>query len=167
MLVATGDVVRGDQRQRVQTDVLTVLSDGAASCVITSSAPSRIEVLGVSQGTNEEIRAAGGQGLEPTRRVISQVADELLARAGVDRDDIRAVVPNNINAEIGRYLTGWMGLDHSLCYLDNISDFGHVNSADNLINLKTFLEDGVAPGDIVMTISHGYSTWGVSLLRIH
>ncbi|MBV7706690.1 3-oxoacyl-[acyl-carrier-protein] synthase III C-terminal domain-containing protein [Nocardia nova] len=166
VLVVTSDACP-DPHARILRDALSVLSDGAAACLITSAEPSRIEVLGSNQGTNQLIRVAKMPALAGlTKRGLSRAVADMLDRAGLDRADVRRIIANNVNEEAVRFMADSAGLDHDLCYLDNIADYAHVHSADNLINLQTYLEDGVAPGEIVMTISHGFGTWGVALLRI-
>ncbi|MEV5651264.1 3-oxoacyl-[acyl-carrier-protein] synthase III C-terminal domain-containing protein [Nocardia sp. NPDC052254] len=166
VLVVTADTCP-DPRARILRDALSVLSDGAASCLITSAEPSRVEVLGANQGTNQLIRIATMPALAGlTRRGLSRAVADMLDRAGLDRCDVRRIIANNVNDDAVRFMAESAGLDHELSYLDNIADYAHVHSADNLINLRTYLDDGVAPGEIVMTISHGFGTWGVALLRI-
>lgn len=166
VLVVTADACP-DPYARILRDALSVLSDGAAACLVTSAEPSRIEVLGSNQGTNQLIRIAKGPGLAGlTKRGLSRAVADMLDRAGVRREEVRRIIANNVNGEAVRFMAECAGLDHDLCYLDNLADYAHVHSADNLINLQTYLEDGVAPGEIVMTISHGFGTWGVALLRI-
>ncbi|MFI7195120.1 hypothetical protein ACIBQ0_35785 [Nocardia nova] len=41
-----------------------------------------------------------------------------------------------------------------------------MHSADNLLNLQSYLEDGAAPDQIVLTISHAFGTWALAPLRI-
>lgn len=166
VLVVTSDACP-DPNGRILRDALSVLSDGAACCLVTSAEPARIEVLGSNQGTNQLIRVAKGPGLAGlTKQGLSRAVDEMFDRTDVAREDVRAIIANNVNGEAVRFMAECAGLDHDLCYLDNLADYAHVHSADNLINLQTHLEDGVAPGEIVMTISHGFGTWGVALLRI-
>ncbi len=166
VLVVTADTCP-DPEARILRDALSVLSDGAASCLITSAEPSRIEVLGANQGTNQLIRIATMPALAGlTKRGLSRAVADMLDRAGLDRGDVRRIIANNVNDDAVRFMAESAGLEHELCYLDNIADYAHVHSADNLINLQTYLEDGVAPGEVVMTISHGFGTWGVALLRI-
>ncbi|MEU6559025.1 3-oxoacyl-[acyl-carrier-protein] synthase III C-terminal domain-containing protein [Nocardia nova] len=166
VLVVTADTCP-DPEARILRDAVSVLSDGAASCLISSAAPSRIEVLGANQGTNQLIRIATMPALAGlTKRGLSRAVADMLDRAELDRADVRRIIANNVNDDAVRFMAESAGLDHDLCYLDNIAEYAHVHSADNLINLQTYLDDGVAPGEVVMTISHGFGTWGVALLRI-
>lgn len=167
VLIVTTDTCT-EPRQRVLRDPLSVLSDGAASCLVTSGVPSRIEVLGTDQRTDQVIRMADpAAAAEHIRMELSVLVEEMLARASLSRHDVRCVIANNVNQEAVRFMATASGFDHRICYLDNIGDLAHVSSADNLINLQTYLEDGVAPGEIVVMISHGAGTRGVTLLRIH
>ncbi|WP_197521730.1 3-oxoacyl-[acyl-carrier-protein] synthase III C-terminal domain-containing protein, partial [Nocardia sp. 852002-20019_SCH5090214] len=102
-----------------------------------------------------------------TRRTLIGLVDNALQRANIDRAQIRQVITNNINTEALRFMTLSAGLDHNLCYVDNVADFAHVHSADNLLNLQSYLEDGAAPDQIVLTISHAFGTWALAPLRLH
>ncbi|MCC3311475.1 hypothetical protein [Nocardia africana] len=76
------------------------------------------------------------------------------------------MITNNINAQALRFMTLSAGLDHSLSCLDNIADFAHVHTADNLAYLQSYLEDGAAPDQIVVTLSHAFGTWALAPLLV-
>ena len=165
LLVTTDACTTPDQRLLRQVN--SVVSDGAASCLITTE-PARIEILATATATNQLIRAATNPDTVAalTRRTLISLVDEVLLRANIDRTQIRQVITNNINTEAVRFMTLSAGLDHNLAYLDNVADFAHVHSADNLLNLQSYLEDGTAPDQIVLTISHAFGTWAIAPLRI-
>lgn len=166
VLLVTTDACTTPQ-QRLLRQVNSVVSDGAASCLVTTE-PARIEILATATATNQLIRAATNPDTIAalTRRTLIGLADEVLLRANIDRAQVRQVITNNINTEALRFMTLSAGLDHNLCYDDNVADFAHVHSADNLLNLQSYLEDGAAPDQIVLTISHAFGTWALAPLRI-
>ncbi|WP_084507189.1 hypothetical protein [Nocardia violaceofusca] len=166
VLLVTTDACTAPE-QRLLRQVNSVVSDGAASCLVTNE-PARIEILATATATNQLIRAATNPDAIAalTRRTLIGLVDEVLLRAKTDRDQIRQVITNNINTEALRFMTLSAGLDHNLSYADNVADFAHVHSADNLLNLQSYLEDGAAPDQIVLTISHAFGTWAVAPLRI-
>ena len=165
LLVTTDACTTPDQRLLRQVN--SVVSDGAASCLVTTE-PARIEILTTATATNQLIRAATNPDTIAalTRRTLIGLVDDVLSRATINRDQIRQVITNNINTEALRFMTLSAGLDHNLCYIDNVADFAHVHSGDNLINLQSYLEDGAAPDQIVLTISHAFGTWALAPLRI-
>lgn len=154
--------------QRLLRQVNSVVSDGAASCILTTE-PDCIEILATATATNQLIRAATNPDAIAalTRRTLIGLVDNVLQRANINRAQIRQVITNNINTEALRFMTLSAGLDHNICYLDNVADFAHVHSADNLINLQSYLEDGTAPDQIVLTISHAFGTWALAPLWLH
>ncbi|WP_167332042.1 hypothetical protein [Nocardia aobensis] len=154
--------------QRLLRRVNAVVSDGAASCLVTTE-PARIEILATATATNQLIRAATNPDAIAalTRRTLIGLVDDVLLRAKIDRAQIRQVITNNINTEALRFITLSAGLDHNLTYVDNVADFAHVHSADNLLNLQSYLEDGAAPDQIVLTISHAFGTWVLAPLRVY
>ncbi|NKY43613.1 hypothetical protein [Nocardia cerradoensis] len=166
VLLVTADACTTPE-QRLLRLVNSVVSDGAASCLITTQ-HARIEILTTSTGTNHLIRAATNPDAIAalTRRTLIGLVDNALSRANIDRAQIHQVITNNINTEALRFITLSAGLDHNLTYLDNVADFAHVHSADNLINLQSYLEDGAAPDQIVLTVSHAFGTWGLAPLLI-
>ncbi|MFF4025427.1 hypothetical protein ACFYY5_21525 [Nocardia elegans] len=166
VLLVTADACTAPE-QRLLRQVNSVISDGAASCLVTTE-PARIEILTTATATDQLIRAATNPDTIAalTRRTLLGLVDEVLSRADIDRTQIRQVITNNINTEALRFMTLSAGLDHNLCYVDNVADFAHVHSADNLLNLQSYLEDGAAPDQIVLTISHAFGTWALALLSI-
>lgn len=166
VLLVTADACTAPE-QRLLRQVNSVISDGAASCLVTTE-PARIEILTTATATDQLIRVATNPDTIAalTRRTLLGLVDEVLSRADIDRTQIRQVITNNINTEALRFMTLSAGLDHNLCYVDNVADFAHVHSADNLLNLQSYLEDGAAPDQIVLTISHAFGTWALALLSI-
>lgn len=166
VLVVTSDVCR-DPRERILTDTLSVLSDGAASCLLSTERSSGLELLATAGQTNQKVRTAEPSDMAlPIRRGLVGVVGEVLNRAGAEQSDVRLLLANNVNTEAVRFMTVALGLDHDAAYVHNIADFGHVHSADILINLLTYLEEGAPPGALVLAISHSYGTWGAATFRV-
>lgn len=163
-MLATTDACTTPE-QRLLRQVNAVVSGGAVSCLITTE-PARIEIL--TTATNQLIRAATNPDAIAalTRRTLIGLVDDVLSPANIDRTQIRQVITNNINTEALRFMTLSAGLDHSLSDLDNIADFAHVHTADNLVNLQSYLEDGAAPDQIVLTLSHAFGTWALAPLLV-
>ena len=166
VLLVTTDYCDVPQK-RLLPQVFSVVSDGAASCLITAE-PARIEVLASTTSTNQLIRAASDPNVIAalTRRAITEAVDDILSRATIERSQVRQVITNNLNDQALRVITVAAGFDHDLCYAENVADLAHVHSSDNLINLQSWLDDGVAPDQIVLTISHAFGTWAPALLHI-
>ena len=166
VLLVTTDVCR-DPEERLLRSALAVLSDGAASCLVSSAHASRIEVLSTSQTTNQLVREAVMPALANlTRTGISTAVHKLLSRTNLSPGSIGRIITNNINREAIRFLCVSAGFEYDQCFLENIGNFGHVFSADNLINLRTYLEDGAPPDEIVLMLSNSFGAWGLSALRI-
>ncbi|MEU6559246.1 hypothetical protein [Nocardia nova] len=176
LLVATGEarnvlLVTTDYcdvpTKRLLREVYSIVSDGAASCLVTAE-PSRIELLATATATNQLIRAASNPNAIAalTRRAIAEVVDEVLTHAATERTQVQRVIMNNLNENSLRIMTAAAGFDHNMYYPDNIADYAHVHSADNLINLQTYLDDGIPPNQNVLTISHAFGTWAPAVLHI-
>jgi 3-oxoacyl-[acyl-carrier-protein] synthase III len=166
VLVVTTDVCT-DPAQRILTDTLSVLSDGAASCILSGTTASGISVLATGQRTDQRVRTAKStEQLPLVRRGLSKLVSDVLERAGLRPTDVGLLITNNVNCEAIRFMGVAMGLSYDICYVDNVADYGHVHSADVLINLFTHLEDGVMSRQSVVTVSHSYGTWGAAVIQI-
>ncbi|WP_454561928.1 3-oxoacyl-[acyl-carrier-protein] synthase III C-terminal domain-containing protein [Mycobacterium haemophilum] len=166
VLVVTTDVCQ-DPQSRILTDTLSVLSDGAAGCLISAEHPSCLELLATAGQTNQQVRTAELSDMAfLIRRGLMKVIGELLTRSSAELSDVGRLFANNVNIEAVRFMTVALGLDHDTAYIDNIADFGHVHSADILINLLTYLEEGAPPGQLILAVSHSYGTWGAAALRV-
>ncbi|VBA62413.1 3-oxoacyl-[acyl-carrier-protein] synthase III C-terminal domain-containing protein [Mycobacterium attenuatum] len=166
VLVVTSDVCR-DPRSRILTDTLSILSDGAASCLLSAEHPSRLELLATAGRTNQKVRTADLSDMSLLiRRGLVKVVSDLLRRSDAELADVGKLMANNVNAEAVRFMTVALGLGPDRAYLENVADFGHVHSADILINLLTYLEEGAAPDELIVTISHSYGTWGAATFRV-
>lgn len=166
VLLVTTDVCT-DPAQRILTDTLSVLSDGAASCILSVTAASGISVLATGQCTDQRVRTTDStEQLLLVRRGLSKLVFDVLERTGLSPSDIGLLITNNVNCEAIRFMGVALGLSHEMCYVDNVADYGHVHSADVLINLFTHLEDGLVSRQLVLAVSHSYGTWGAAVIQI-
>jgi len=171
VLVVTADVCTVPTERLVRPSI-TVMSDGAASCVLRSAdAPSGLELLGVWQKTNPKAR--GNDKAASFIRTAKYTADGVAAvtRAAMDAlrltpHDVRRLITNNYNHSVLRLFATKSGFTLRDCFLDNVGRYGHVYAADNLINLDAFAGSDGRPGDTVLALSTGACTWGVAAVRI-
>jgi 3-oxoacyl-[acyl-carrier-protein] synthase-3 len=144
-----------------------LISDGAAACLV-SRQPAGFRLLGTRHVTNGAmVNASDDETVGLYFNYTCSLVDETLQDAGVTMDDIRWVVPQNINERAWKILKSLLRVDDDRAYFPSIESTGHVISADNIINLAALLaEDTLEPGDKVLTFMAGYgSNWQCTLLE--
>ncbi|MBO1419216.1 hypothetical protein [Streptomyces sp. FH025] len=139
----------------------TVLSDGAATCLVTS------EPVGPA------FRIAGAAALgrtdasrETTRRALSTVpavktvVSALLEQLPVAAHDFRHLVTGHFGEPSRDFLTAAAGCLPGAAYAPLADEVGHCFSADPLISLAALARRGLlAPGDLVMLLASSPRSW--------
>ncbi len=96
-----------------------------------------------------------------------QVITEALEAAGVDKSEIKLVVPHQANLRITEAVAKRLDLElHEVVY-SNIHKYGNTTSASIPIALYEALAEGkIARGDLVVVASFGAGfTWGASVIK--
>jgi 3-oxoacyl-[acyl-carrier-protein] synthase-3 len=163
LLVATDRCFTPEQRLIAPS--VSVLSDGAASCVVTSERRG-YEMLALRHCTNHRARPENGA---PSVRLLHQnaegmrrVARAALADAGVRAEDITRLITNNLTRSVVDVFTAQCGVGGDRAYLDNVASHAHVFAADGLINLAA---SGARAGDTFLLATNGTCNWGAAVLR--
>jgi 3-oxoacyl-[acyl-carrier-protein] synthase-3 len=165
VLVITTDKVAEDADRMSQ---FALFSDGAASCVI-AAAPGEtasFEVLGCATAQDKAT-------LEWTNQISSDLArdvnDRLLPAAGIELDDLAALLHANLYTPLVVMKERQAGFSASQLYLDNITRIGHCFAADPLINLADRMRLGhIQAGRYCMLASSvPGSRIGVLLKEVH
>lgn len=95
-----------------------------------------------------------------------EVADRALDRSGYDRSAIDFVAVTHMKRSFHERLLGELGVDPATdgYYLE---EYGHVQSADQLLAVQEGLEDGrIEPGDLVVCLAAGTGyTWSATVLE--
>ena len=97
----------------------------------------------------------------------AMLVEESLDRAGLNRADIRWVVPQNTNTKAWEILSRLLELSDEQAFFPSMAGTGHVISADNIINLAELAESGnLRSGDKVLTFMAGFgSNWQCAILE--
>ena len=168
LLVSTD--VACSKEQRVTTGQ-TICSDGAAACVITreprGSAVPSFELRGFAKAFHHLSRAGMsnpaksfrdicGAAMKCKKTVLSKI-DKPLAKW----------IPNTANSEVAGALASVLGIPASMFYLDNLPEYAHVFSTDQLINLVDWATRSKAPsGSVVAGLATGTSGSSVAAWRV-
>lgn|GEM_PF-6219874 len=174
-LLATGDAKvvmltvadKSEPDKRIMDANAAVLSDGAASCIL-SERPGRYLVCGVSQSVSHELATTE----DKSARLFLALDGYQSALAKFQRtlewnvSDAAQLLPNNYTRSLLTTYAQIAELPLERMYMDNVPLKGHVFSADNLINLHDYAAgDRMVPGQSVAMLSNGPSNWGFVALQ--
>lgn len=94
-------------------------------------------------------------GLEIARKGAEFILG-LLKTNGLTLDDIRTIVPQNINYSEYHMYSQYLGIDMQRIYLENISNGGHLAEVDSIRNLTDIRRaSAVSPGDKLLLYGSG------------
>ena len=160
------------ERNRIVVPGVSVHSDAAAAFAVSShGGPFRLGTtrfgldprLGSIDRNSEFTKYIGmvGEGL-------SALMQETLDAAGLARDLVACVVPNNYNRWSCRTLAELGGFTEDDLYLENVPRFAHALCADNPINLCDLGSNGsdLNPGDHLLVLGTGPYQWGLSVIDV-
>lgn len=165
VLVVTADVMPWADRYLEGGG--TVLSDGAAACIVAAEpdGPS-FEILGFGTTMN-----AGHDEHDFPNANAQIIATSMRAAAGrlpaIDGDStpFSYVLTPNYGERTRQFLALAAGLRGAEAYAPAVSEVGHCFSADALINLQLLAADGVCGGDKVAVLATSFRSWSVMALR--
>jgi 3-oxoacyl-[acyl-carrier-protein] synthase-3 len=100
----------------------------------------------------------------PTARAVIR---EALEYAGLTLDDIRLIIPHNVNLQSWRVLLSLLEVPKEKFFGRNIGSRGHTIAADNIMNLADAVRLGrVRSGDFVMLFTFGFGAhWACMILQ--
>ncbi|MDX1692453.1 MAG: 3-oxoacyl-[acyl-carrier-protein] synthase III C-terminal domain-containing protein [Ketobacteraceae bacterium] len=146
-----------------------VLSDGAASCIITGEIAQeaiehsyRIQSL-VQRSVPTPI---GERNLASFVYNYRDVFNLSIDKGGIGFDDVTWAIHNNFFAPWQNALKQLLMVDESKVYFDNVHKFGHSFAADNLINLRELeKEQLIGGGNNIVLTSSGVGHFGSACLE--
>ncbi|MGV2829327.1 hypothetical protein [Myxosarcina sp. GI1(2024)] len=167
VLIVTTD--KNSEEERILQGTLSVLSDGAASFLLTNSREKgEFELLCTSQYINSKasnIDPKTPEFLEETIKGVKQTANIALKKINKKPNDFRRLITNCYNISVSRTFCHILGFNEAQTYTKNISRFAHAWASDNIINLHDFsIESPLLTDELAMLIGTGSSGWGCSLL---
>lgn len=168
VLIVTADVI--EPEYRIYLDGYAVLSDAAASCLISHDV-SDLLLRGVWQHTNTQMGVLDPKenfvmyGMTMFNSIKKTIAQALDAES-LAPNNINHLVMNNYNYEFTDFILYETGIpENCINHLrDNISLYGHAFSCDNIINLYA-IKNKTLKGDIILTLDAGIVNWGSVILE--
>src|SRR5215469_16915596 len=137
----------------------TVFGEGAAACLVSASG-ARDRLLAYASNVRGEFDSATGANDARLQREyrpsLAEVMRQALDEAGLALDDIRVVLPHNVNLVTWQRMCSLLKFPRDRVLVDNIAASGHVFCADMFANYKTACERGLLqPGDRYLAAAVG------------
>ena len=137
----------------------TVFGEGAAACLVSAFGCARPDAPYASsvRGDFDSDTGANDARLQREYRPsLAEVMRQALDEAGLTLDDIRVVLPHNVNLVTWQRMCLLLKFPRDRVVLDNIPTSGHVFCADVFVNYKTACERGLLrPGDRYLAAAVG------------
>lgn len=164
VLLSTAD--RAGGKSRLRTSSLSVLSDGAATCLLTTTKPAgpSFRLLGVTTVTSPlpDVEGAGYEAARLTLRGVGNAVEAVCHTLSCARSDFTHVLLNNYGATARRLLAMAARVSSAQVINSNVADTGHCFSADALVNLHRGEAEGLFQhGQRLLIISNGAASWSV------
>ncbi len=163
-------IVFGKKRSnRVGPQANTVFSDGAASCIVSAesghfemcASESMIDTYLGSMGRTGNVNQTYG-GLLDLRELSKRVCE----KSGVQAKAMRAFFGTNASLEHLNFMAQAAGVPLDKVYDDDVAEYGHLHSCDNLISLKNYsTKHTLAPNDHLMLTGWSSHVVSASVLR--
>jgi 3-oxoacyl-[acyl-carrier-protein] synthase-3 len=137
----------------------TIFGEGASACLV-SPFGARDRVLAYASNVRGDFDSATGANDARLQREyrpsLAEVMRQALDEAGLTLDDIRVVLPHNVNLVTWQRMCLLLKLPRDRVLLDNIPVSGHVFCVDMFANYKTACERGMLqPGDRYLAAAVG------------
>ena len=137
----------------------TIFGEGSAACLV-SAFGARDRVLAYASNVRGEFDSDTGANDARLQREyrpsLAEVMRQALDEAGLTLDDIRVVLPHNVNLVTWQRMCLLLKFPRERVVLDNIPASGHVFCADVFANYKTACERGLLqPGDRYLAAAVG------------
>jgi 3-oxoacyl-[acyl-carrier-protein] synthase III len=129
----------------------TIFGEGASACLV-SAFGARDRLLAYASNVRGEFDSATGENDARLQREyrpsLAEVMRQALDEADTTLDDIRVVLPHNVNLVTWQRMCLLLGFPADRVLLENIPTSGHVFCADVFTNYQTARERGLLrPGD--------------------
>ncbi|MGW9047686.1 hypothetical protein ACWGQL_34840 [Streptomyces lydicus] len=166
LMVTSDQVTRGT---RLNPDARTVMSDGAASCLISwESIGPAFHILATSA-----LSISPPVGAPPLLRArchvsaIRALSSQVFELAGLDPARCTTGVTSNVGLGVAHMLRSAAGVAHAPLYRPVSADIGHCFAADGIHTLGLLLrERNTMAGDLVLVIATSLYSCSLMLLRV-
>ncbi len=160
LIVAGDQVFTLDQTLRPEAQIF---GEASAACLVSMDGP-RDRVLSyatLQRGDLDHWATDRSDYAERFAREYTTLMGEVIStaaeRAGLRADELRLILPHNVNVRSWRKVCLRLGLPPAVVMLDNVPLIGHTFAADSFLNYRTAVDNGLlSPGDRYLIASAGY-----------
>ena len=170
VLVVVSDRL-SDETTRLVPPNISIGSDAASCCLVSSNSSLKFELKGISQSINVELGK-----VDPDKeftKYMQGVADGVitninntLSASKVNKDEINMIVPNNYNKWIAPSMAQLADFPLEKVNMENISRFAHAGASDICINLADIVEKNNDPEKLLL-LSSGPMMWATAILQLN
>lgn len=173
VLLVCVDKILSEPGKREMARQMSVLSDGAVSCMISEPGAGDFDIGLITHHNKPaqwELWSTVSEyeniySMEKFKQLVT-VGKRLLRQHGVQPKEIKKVITGNYRESISRMFVEIGGFVPEQAYFDNIPRFGHTLAGDVLINLKDYADQApLSPGEKIFTLVDSYSSCGSFLLE--
>jgi 3-oxoacyl-[acyl-carrier-protein] synthase-3 len=140
-----------------------IFGEASAACLVSADGP-RDRVLSYATLQRGDLDHWATDNLDYAERfgkeyagLMAEVIGTAAERAGLGVDDLRLILPHNVNVRSWRKVCQRIGLPTTVVMLDNVPLTGHTFAADSFLNYRTAVDNGLlSPGDRYLIVSAGY-----------
>jgi 3-oxoacyl-[acyl-carrier-protein] synthase III len=163
--VAGGRVLEGESR--VSDSGISVLSDAAASCILSRHpTDGGFRLKGLSSVQMAQLGATPRDQLHRATRNVAAVVASALGGASLTRADIDHVVVSNLRPGSRRFLIHAAGFGDNDRTPPELAAIGHCFAADPFVSLGYMVDNGhIAIGDTCLLIMRSTHVWGAAVLE--
>jgi 3-oxoacyl-[acyl-carrier-protein] synthase-3 len=147
----------------------TIFSDGAASCIISADG-GEFEICAIESMINTYLGSMGRTGnVQQTHGGLldlRELSRKVCARSGVHAKAMRAFFGTNASLGHLNFMAQAAGMPHDKVYEDDVAEYGHLHSCDNLISLKNYsTKHTLNPNDHLMLTAWSSHVVSAAVLR--
>jgi 3-oxoacyl-[acyl-carrier-protein] synthase-3 len=160
LIVAAEQVFTLDETLRPEA---RIFGEAAAACLVSTDGP-RDRVLSYATLQRGDLDHWATDRPDHAERfakeytaLVAEVITTAARRAGLRVDELRLILPHNVNVRSWRKVCRELGLPPTSVLLDNVPLIGHTFAADPFLNYRTAVDGGLLKaGDRYLMASAGY-----------
>ncbi|PWI46488.1 hypothetical protein CEE45_16570 [Candidatus Heimdallarchaeota archaeon B3_Heim] len=170
VLILVG-AIRNSIKDRVTLGGETIVSDGAASCIV-SDHPAQFEILSTKVISNPKKAASyksdlsHGFMIDESIRMISEISKLLLGEANLKSCAIDKLFCTNANDPIYTMFSHFSNIDDHKVIKEGLRKYGHVNLCDNAVDISSKMQSGgISMGENLMLLNWARNLFSGVCLR--
>ena len=151
----------------------SVFGEASAACLVSADGP-RNRLLAYACAQRGEFDVVGGGSPSKFQReylpALAAVIRQAVDQAGIGLDDLRLILPHNVNVVTWQRLCILLRYPLDRVVLDNVAAGGHLFCSDAFVNYRTAMRRGLlAPGDryLVATVGSGEGATFAAMIFEH